>query len=337
MNTSDKIPVIILAGFLGSGKTTLLNHLLRQSNGRKIGVIVNDFGDVNIDSLLVSKQTDDTMELSGGCICCQVGEGGLDETLESFAHPGSTIDAIIIEASGIAEPADIRKLILYSRNRMVTLGGVVYVVDGANFADTSTAHPEIIDHISAADLLVLSKTDRLTPANQHQITTTLRRHTTSAPIIPVTHGALPLELLLDLPAHDMDEQLRLTPPDDQHDHAHLHGKFSSVSFTTTKPLSPRAFTACLDALPANVYRLKAILYYGMKGFEQKIIIHKVGRHITQMAEEWKGYETPATHIVAIGIEIDEASLRQSFEDCIDPEPDNMRGGDVVDIMRLKGF
>ena len=108
-----KTPVIILAGFLGSGKTTTLNHILRSSNGKKIGVIVNDFGEVNIDSLLVSRQTDNTMELSGGCICCQMNDGGLDEILATFSHPISNIDSIVIEGRGIAVRIVLSNLILF--------------------------------------------------------------------------------------------------------------------------------------------------------------------------------------------------------------------------------
>ena len=137
-----KIPVIILAGFLGSGKTTTLNHILRSSNGKKIGVIVNDFGEVNIDSLLVSRQTDNTMELSGGCICCQMNDGGLDEILATFSHPNSKIDAIVIEASGIAEPIDLRKLILYSSNKSISMNGVVYIVDAKNIIDNLKNYPK---------------------------------------------------------------------------------------------------------------------------------------------------------------------------------------------------
>lgn len=339
MHYQTQIPVIILAGFLGAGKTTALNHILRSSNGQRLGVIVNDFGEVNIDALLVSKQTNNTMELSGGCICCQMSDGGLDETLQTFAHPGSTIDAILIEASGIAEPSDLRKLILYSSNKHISMNGVVYFVDAANIRQQLIDHPDIAHHIAAADLLVLNKADLATDDELTAIETKLRTYNESAIITRTTNGMVAPELLFD--AHDNEyEQLSLAaakPVEHEHDHQHLHDQFTSVSFATTKPLSPKRVEVFLANLPTAVYRLKGIVYYGMKGFEQKIIIHKVGAHLRQTAEEWRGHETPSTQLVAIGVNIDETALRTALEDCIDPNPDDIAADDMVDIMRLKGY
>ncbi len=339
---SQSIPVIILAGFLGAGKTTLLNHILRTSNGKRIGVIVNDFGEVNIDSLLVSKQTDSTIELSGGCICCQMGEGGLDETLATFAHPGSTIDAVIIEASGIAEPLDLRKLILYSSNKSITMNGVVYVVDAGNILEQLQNYPQLQNHIASADLLILNKIDLVDEAKLENIKAKLTKLNPQAAITQVTDGEVSPELLFDIESIDNasePEQLSLASNanSSSHPHSHLHDKFTSVSFNTKKPLSPKLFENFLNNLPANVYRLKGIIYYGMKGFEQKIIIHKVGTHIRQTAEEWHAHETPSSKIIAIGVDIDESELTAKLNACIDPQPDNITSDDMVDIMRLKGF
>lgn len=337
---NDAIPVIILAGFLGAGKTTALNHILRSSNGQRLGVIVNDFGEVNIDALLVSKQTENTMELSGGCICCQMSDGGLDETLQTFAHPGSTIDAILIEASGIAEPSDLRKLILYSSNKHISMNGVVYFVDAANIRQQLIDHPDIAHHIAAADLLVLNKVDLVGDDELAEIEATLRTHNESAIITRTTNGVVAPELLFDAHHTESNEQLSLAsaePDDHEHNHQHLHDRFTSISFSTTKPLSPKRVEAFLANLPTTVYRLKGIVYYGMKGFEQKIVIHKVGAHLRQTAEEWRGHETPSTQLVAIGMAIDEAALRSAFEACIDPNPDDISADDMVDIMRLKGY
>lgn len=337
----DKIPVIILAGFLGAGKTTVLNHILRNSNGQRIGVIVNDFGEVNIDTLLVSKQTENTMELSGGCICCQMSDGGLDETLATLAHPGSTIDAIIIEASGIAEPADLRKLILYSSNKMLAMQGVTYVIDAGNILNQLQEHSALAGHIAAADLLVLNKVDLVDTATLKSIEQVIREHNPDVMLVHATDGAIPPELLFDQePA--TNEQLSLSVADTaehthHHNHHHLHEQFNSVSFETSRPLSPKRVDTMLASLPKNVYRLKGVIYYGMKGFEQKIIIHKVGRHIRQSAEDWHAHETPKSQLVAIGVSIDSAAIKELLQSCIDPNPDDMAADDMIDIMRLKGF
>ena len=327
------IPVIILAGFLGAGKTTALNHLLRQADGRKIGVIVNDFGEINIDALLVQQQTKSTMELAGGCICCQLGDGDLDEALANFTNSTSPPDCIIIEASGIAEPTDIKKLILYSANKSLQFGGIVYLIDASEFHAASTSHPQLRDHVGASDLLVLNKADLVSPAQLETLETEITTIHPAAPFLRTTNGAIDIRLLFEHPAAP-SQQLQLG----SHSHnLHLHDAFTSVSFSTSQPLSPVRVKKLLQALPPQVYRLKGALYYGMKGFEQKIIIHKVGGHVSQYAEEWQSGETPGSSLVAIGVAIDEAALQQQFSACIDPNPDNSTPGDMVDIMRLKGF
>ena len=340
MNTpslENTTPVIILAGFLGAGKTTLLNHLLRHNNGQQIGVIVNDFGEVNIDSLLVSKQTENTMELSGGCICCQVGDGDLEESLAMFAHPGTTTDVIVIEASGIAEPVDLKKLILYSPNKNLRFGGVVYVVDALHFSETQAQHPEINNHLHASDLIVLNKADLATSEQLAECRAAITAVNDRSPIVQTTQGQLNPELLFDHTAKEAQQLSLGTASPEAHHHTHLHDSFTSVSFHTEKPLSPKQFQAMLEQLPANIYRLKGVLYYGMKGFEQKVVVHKVGTHLTQHAEEWRANETPASDIVAIGVALDTKDMTRLFTQCIDTTPDDITPDDMIDIMRLKGF
>lgn len=333
-----KIPVIILAGFLGSGKTTTLNHILRSSNGKKIGVIVNDFGEINIDSLLVSRQTDNTMELSGGCICCQMNDSGLDEILATFSHPNSKMDAIVIEASGIAEPIDLRKLILYSSNKSISMNGVVYIVDAKNIIDNLKNHPKINNHIAAADIIVLNKIDLVDKNDLALIKSTINKVNPNSIIIQTTEGRLNPGLLFDIDVNiSKPEQLSLTVGTENSKHDHLHDNFDSISFSSKKPLSPKKFNRFIETLPSSVYRLKGIIYYGMKGFEQKIIIHKVGSHISQSAEEWRNDETPMSNLVAIGVDIKKQDILNKLKGCIDKEPENISPEDMVDIMRLRGL
>lgn len=345
----DTIPVIIVAGFLGSGKTTLLNHLLRTNNGQKIGVIVNDFGETNIDSLLVSRWTENTIELSGGCICCQTEDGDLEQSLSMLAHQGSTIDAIIIEASGIAEPIDLKKLILYSPNKYVRFGGVVYVVDACNISSIQKKHPEINAHLASSDLIVVNKIDTVSNEQVEASIASIKELCPNVPIIKTSQGKVDSKILFDQPIVQEAQQLTLGAQpeeathnhdhdhDHEHEHNHLHDSYTSVSFHTDKPLSPKRFQAMLENLTPEIYRLKAILYYGMKGFEQKVIVHKVGGHVSQYAEEWPEHETPSSDIVAIGIGIDTHAVMQLFEECIDPNPDDITPDDMIDIMRLKGY
>lgn len=155
------IPVVIVAGFLGSGKTTLLNHLLHNNGGTRIGVIVNDFGSVNVDAMMVAGQVDSMMALSNGCLCCAVDVSDMDEMLNRLAHRRSEIDVIVVEASGLAEPRNMIRLVLGSENPYITYGGLVMLVDGAEYQSSRQRHPELDQHVAIADLVVLNKTDRI--------------------------------------------------------------------------------------------------------------------------------------------------------------------------------
>ncbi len=122
------IPVIALTGYLGAGKTSLLNHVLRTS-GARIGVVINDFGDINVDAGLISGQIDEPESIAGGCICCLPDDGGLDVALARLADPDLRLDAIIVEASGLAEPMSIARIIGFSEVSGIRDGGVIDVVD----------------------------------------------------------------------------------------------------------------------------------------------------------------------------------------------------------------
>ncbi|MGW7265564.1 CobW family GTP-binding protein [Streptomyces sp. NPDC054842] len=164
---SPQIPVVVLAGFLGSGKTTLLNHLLHHSGGSRIGAIVNDFGAIEIDAMAVAGALgDSTVALGNGCLCCAVDAGELDDYLERLARPSAGIDVIVIEASGLAEPQELVRMVLASENPRVVYGGLVEVVDAAEFDATRARHPEIERHLALADLVVVNKLDRTVVGRQ---------------------------------------------------------------------------------------------------------------------------------------------------------------------------
>lgn len=121
--TTQQIPVVVLAGFLGAGKTTLLNNLLRGARGTRIGVMVNDFGDIGIDAMSVAGQVGSTVSLGNGCLCCAVDASELDEYLEVLTRPESRLDVIVIEASGLAEPQELVRMVLASENGRIVYGG----------------------------------------------------------------------------------------------------------------------------------------------------------------------------------------------------------------------
>lgn len=153
------IPVIVVAGFLGAGKTTLLNALLGNTVGARLGVIVNDFGAINVDALLVAGQSAGTISFGNGCLCCSVDADGLGDALQRARRPGRRTGRDRRRASGIAEPRALIKMVVAVADPAIRYGGLVYVLDAAAATLTRQLHPEIGGHLAIADLVVINKAD----------------------------------------------------------------------------------------------------------------------------------------------------------------------------------
>ncbi|MES9509944.1 GTP-binding protein [Streptomyces sp. NPDC000609] len=335
----QQIPVVVLAGFLGSGKTTLLNHLLRNRAGNRIGVIVNDFGSIEIDAMTVSGQVGSTVSLGNGCLCCAVDASELDTFLEMLTGPAARLDVIVIEASGLAEPQELVRMLLASENPHIVYGGLVEVVDAAEFDATRERHPEIDRHLAVADLVVLNKTDRVQNTERTRIQDVIAGTGESAggaaAVICATYGRIDPELLLD-PAlrPDSEEKARqLTfedllreerdEGDDGHAH-HLHAAYDSVSFSADVPMNPRRLMEFLDSRPQGLYRIKGFVDFGVGDRANKYALHAVGRFLRFDPQPWKRDEPRRTQLVLIGSGLAPEALGKELADCREsaaPGPD----------------
>ncbi|RAS27468.1 G3E family GTPase [Streptomyces avidinii] len=322
--SAPQIPVVVLAGFLGSGKTTLLNHLLRNRAGNRIGVVVNDFGSIEIDAMTVAGQVGSTVSLGNGCLCCAVDASELDTYLETLTAPAARLDVIVIEASGLAEPQELVRMLLASDNPHIRYGGLVEVVDAAEFPATRERHPEIDRHLAVADLIVLNKTDRVTEAGLRAVREAVDAAGGSAAVICSAYGRIDPEVLLDpVTRADEDESFRqltfedLLPEADRTHADHLHAAYDSVSFTADVPLSPRLFMAFLDSRPAGLYRIKGFVDFGAGDPANRYTLHAVGRFLRFVPQRWARDEPRRTQLVLIGAGVDAASLRKELEGCRD--------------------
>ncbi|WEH20180.1 CobW family GTP-binding protein [Streptomyces sp. VNUA24] len=333
-----QIPVVVLAGFLGSGKTTLLNHLLHRSGGSRIGAVVNDFGAIEIDAMAVAGALgDSTVSLGNGCLCCAVDVAELDEYLERLAAPAAGIDVIVIEASGLAEPQELVRMVLASENRRVVYGGLVEVVDAAEFLETRQRHPEIDRHLALADLVVVNKLDRAEEGER--ILSLVRSLADRAAVVPATYGRVDPEFLFDcrpseerlgqlsfddLHRHDLDDHEDHDGHDDQGGHAgddaqgghagHLHTGYDSVSFVSDAPLDPRRLMEFLDGRAEGLYRIKGYVDLGPYDPRNRYGVHAVGRFLRFYPEPWPGDER-LTQLVLIGAGIDAPALHKELEAC----------------------
>ena len=325
-----KIPVIMISGFLGSGKTTLLNHLLKSSPNLKIGAIVNDFGIINIDSKLISNGINEQkIELSNGCICCMIGDNGLSEPLSKLANKDSQLDAIIIEASGIAEPYDLLKTLQYSGNQYSYFGGNIYLIDAQNFENSTSDFPTHFKKcLKASDIIVLNKTDLVSEVKIQEIHKFIRKSNPNSPIIESQNSKINPDLIFSW------QKSKQKNEEHEHDHKdHIHNQFQSLAFETEKPLNPQKFISFLDNLPKNLFRMKGICYFGMKGYEQKYIVQLVGKTIDIYTEEWKD-ELPKTEFVLIGSEINKSEILTKLRDLEDKNPDEITPQNMVNFERF---
>ncbi|MFC8229369.1 CobW family GTP-binding protein [Streptomyces sp. NPDC057287] len=325
---APQIPVVVLAGFLGSGKTTLLNHLLRNRAGNRIGVVVNDFGSIEIDAMTVAGQVGSTVSLGNGCMCCAVDASELDTYLETLTRPSARLDVIVIEASGLAEPQELVRMLLASDNPHIRYGGLVEVVDAAEFPATRERHPEIGRHLAAADLIVLNKTDRVEDAELRAVREAVVTLGGKAAVISAAYGRIDPELLIDpVLRTDEDDPVRqltfedLLPEQDRMHEEHLHAAYESVSFATDVPLSPRRFMAFLDSRPAGLYRIKGFADFGAGDPGNRYVLHAVGGFLRFVPQSWPRDEPRRTQLVLIGSGIDADVLRKELAACQDARQD----------------
>jgi G3E family GTPase len=326
----QQIPVVVLAGFLGSGKTTLLNHLLHHSGGSRIGAVVNDFGDIEIDAMAVAGALgDSTVSLGNGCLCCAVDTSELDRYLGRLAEPSAGIDVIVIEASGLAEPQELVRMVLASEQPRVVYGGLVEVVDAVEFDATREKHPELDRHLALADLVVVNKTDR---AQDGELVLRLVRSLADrAAVVPAAYGRIDPEFLFDCrPAEERIGQLSFDDlhrqdehgHDDRHDphHDHLHAAYDSLSFRSAVSLNPRRLLAFLDSRPEGLYRIKGYIDFGPADPRNRYAVHAVGRFLRFHPEPWQAGEERLTQLVLIGSGLDTAALEKELQQCTDDAP-----------------
>ncbi|TCN57025.1 G3E family GTPase [Rhodococcus sp. SMB37] len=321
-----KIPVVVVAGFLGSGKTTLLNHLLRNTRGARIGVIVNDFGSVNIDSMMVAGQVDSMVSLSNGCLCCAIDVSDMDAMLDKLAHPKSDLDVIVVEASGLAEPRNMIRLVVSSENEHITYGGLVLVVDAYEFDTTRERHPELDQHVAMADLILLNKTDRVDTETHDDLLGRLCGLNARAAVVSTDHSRVDPGLLFDFSERaeprpgeqlTLDDLLR---EHDEHDHRHLHDGYDSITFESDAPLHPRALVDLLENQPAGVFRIKGYVTVTAGLRSTRYLVQTVGDHI-RFEPPGRGDDAPGTtRLVVIGADLDSDAVREQLGRCVADEP-----------------
>ncbi|MBX7433682.1 GTP-binding protein [Mycobacterium sp. Y57] len=304
------LPLTIIGGFLGSGKTTLLNHLLTEPHGRRLVVLVNDFGRINIDAALVASQTDDMITLTNGCACCAV-SADLTNTLIELAERDVAPETIVLEASGIADPTGIAQTAL--TNQAVHLDGILVAIDAETLherAENPLTSRLFGNQIAAADLIVLTKVDLIDEAQQALTWEWLATHHPDKSVVEAIGGDIPPEVVLRVNT----TRGMQTAAGDPEDHARA---FESVSVTIDDPLERDHLHAFFNSLPKALLRAKGVLHL-VDTTTHRTIYQRVGaRWSCTPGQPWED-ERPRSSLVFIGPPglLDPTTTRVRLEACV---------------------
>src|ERR1700735_4385884 len=196
---SEKIPVTVLTGYLGAGKTTLLNRILSEPHGKKYAVIVNEFGEIGIDNDLVVGADEEVFEMNNGCICCTV-RGDLVRILDGLMRRKGKFDAIIVETTGLADPAPVAQTFFIDENvgRKTRLDAVVPVADAKWLTERLKDAPEAKNQIAFADVILINKTDLVSPQELREVEARIRGINRYAKVHKTERGQIPLDAVVGL-------------------------------------------------------------------------------------------------------------------------------------------
>jgi G3E family GTPase len=319
--TDSRIPVTVVTGFLGSGKTTLINRILREQHGRKLAVIVNEFGEVSIDGQLVIHDEDaQLVEFNNGCLCCTV-RGDLVDTLGRLQQRAGTLDGILIETTGLADPAPVASTFFAADEvkTSIRLDAFVTVVDAVNLERNLAQSNEAVEQVAFSDIVLINKMDLVDPARIAAIETRVRQLNPIAKIYRTANAEVDLAAILNVGAFDLVQKLEVDP-EFLNDHKHEHdGAIGSFVLEENRPIDINRLMIWMNGIAqergGDLYRSKGIFH--ANGFEERLVFQSV-RMLTTLRPDrpWRSEEPRKTQFVVIGKNLDRAEFAAGLSGCV---------------------
>jgi len=348
------IPVTVLTGYLGAGKTTLLNRILSENHGKKYAVIVNEFGEIGIDNDLIVESDEEIYEMNNGCVCCTV-RGDLIRVVEGLMRRPGRFDGIIVETTGLADPVPVAQTFFMDDDvrAKTELDAVVALVDAKHLPLRLKDSREAEDQIAFADVVIINKTDLVTPEELAQIEDIVNAINPAARVYKTSRSGVDLARVLDQGAFNLERALENDPhflehghddhvcgPDCDHDHHghdhhhhdhdhdhhhHHHGEMSAIHDITVQSVSlrggemnPERFFPWIQKITQtqgpSILRLKGIIAF--KGDAERYVVQGVHMIIEgDHQRPWKDGEKHESRLVFIGRDLDRAKLEESFKAC----------------------
>jgi G3E family GTPase len=320
-SANNRIPATVVTGFLGSGKTTLINHILHAEHGKKIAVIVNEFGEINIDGQLVVRDDQaELVEFNNGCLCCTV-RGDLIETLQRLRERTGDLAGILIETTGLADPAPVASTFFVADEVKsgIQLDAFVTVVDAVNIDLNLEQSTEAVEQVAFSDIVLINKIDLVDGERVKAVAARIRALNPLARIHFTKDSKIDIDKVIGVGAFDLVQKLEVDPAFlDDHEHQH-DDQVGSFVLEESKPIDLNLFSIWLNTIAQtrgqDLYRTKGI--FNARGFQQRIVFQSV-RMLTTMRQDrpWAAEEPRISQFVVIGKNLDRDEFVDGFRRCL---------------------
>jgi len=320
-SANSRIPATVVTGFLGSGKTTLINHILHEEHGKKIAVIVNEFGEISIDGqLVVQDDQAELVEFNNGCLCCTV-RGDLIDTLQRLRERADDLSGILIETTGLADPAPVASTFFVADEvkSSIQLDAFVTLVDAVNIDANLDQSNEAVEQVAFSDIILINKIDLVDAERLKAVEARIRALNPLARIHHTQDSRVDLDKVIGVGAFDLVQKLEVDPAFlDDHEHEHDDAVASFV-LEESRPIDLNRFSIWLNTIAQargqDLYRTKGIFH--ARGFPQRIVFQSV-RMLTTMRQDrpWSDDETRMSQFVVIGKNLDRAEFAEGFRQCV---------------------